>query len=231
MLYDVSERRRGRPGPVGGLRHRASTEGPGAGAHPRRRADRLALRARRLRGRPAGCALPRDHRRRRRGAGAPADYVGDAATPTVPVVRVVASLRVSDHDSDADPYALAPRPPPLSPRPPASTAIDVALVLGSGWAPAADMLGRDRSPSGRSPTCPASPPRPWPVTAGRSARSGPASRRLLVFLGAPTSTRAAASTPVVHGVRTAAAAGLPDVVLTNGCGGLRPEPGRRARRC
>ena len=39
---------------------------------------------------------------------------------------------------------------------------------------------------------------------------------------APTSTRAAASRAVVHGVRTAAAAGCRTVVLTNGCGGLRP---------
>jgi purine-nucleoside phosphorylase len=46
---------------------------------------------------------------------------------------------------------------------------DVAVVLGSGWAPAADALG---SPDAevRSPSWPGSPRRPPRGTAARSAR-------------------------------------------------------------
>ena len=59
---------------------------------------------------------------------------------------------------------------------------DVAVVLGSGWRPAADVLGRPRT-SCRWPSCPASWPRPWPGTAAPSGRCRSAGRRVLVLLG------------------------------------------------
>jgi purine-nucleoside phosphorylase len=52
----------------------------------------------------------------------------------------------------------------------------------------------------------------------RSVRAG--DRRLLVFLGRTHLYEGLGVRAVVHGVRTAAAAGARVVVLTNGCGGL-----------
>jgi purine-nucleoside phosphorylase len=54
----------------------------------------------------------------------------------------------------------------------------------------------------------------------RSVRAG--DQRLLVFLGRNHLYEGLGVEPVVHGVRTAAAAGCRVVVLTNGCGGLDP---------
>jgi purine-nucleoside phosphorylase len=103
---------------------------------------------------------------------------------------------------------------------------DVALVLGSGWAPAADLLGETLAdvPAAELPGFHAS------GIAGhsgsiRSVAIGSSGRRALV-LGARThlyedrGVRA-----VAHGVRVAAAAGCSTVVLTNGCGGLDPAWG------
>ena len=47
-------------------------------------------------------------------------------------------------------------------------------------------------------------------------------RRLLIFLGRTHFYEGKGVAAVVHGVRTAAAAGVKTLVLTNGCGGLNP---------
>ena len=60
-----------------------------------------------------------------------------------------------------------------------------------------------------------------PGTPGGSGRVAVGGRGCWCCWAAPTSTRAAASRPVAHGVRTAAAAGCRTVVLTNAAGGLR----------
>lgn len=97
---------------------------------------------------------------------------------------------------------------------------DIALVLGSGWGEAADLLG--------DTTCTISaadiPGFSAPSVAGhvgtiRSVLLDDGRRALI--LGARThfyEGKGVAS--VVHGVRTAAAAGATTMVLTNGCGGL-----------
>ncbi|OII70226.1 MULTISPECIES: purine-nucleoside phosphorylase [unclassified Streptomyces] len=97
---------------------------------------------------------------------------------------------------------------------------DVALVMGSGWAPAADALG---SPEHEFPVTelPGFPP---PAVEGhggklRSYRIG--DKRALVFLGRTHFYEGRGVAAVAHGVRTAVAAGCKTVVLTNGCGGLR----------
>lgn len=97
---------------------------------------------------------------------------------------------------------------------------DVALVLGSGWLPAVDALGETVAEVSMSDLPHFAPP----AVAGhagkvRSVRAG--DRRLLVFLGRTHLYEGHGVRPVVHGVRTAAAAGCRAVVLTNGCGGLR----------
>ncbi|NUS10885.1 MAG: purine-nucleoside phosphorylase [Streptomyces sp.] len=104
---------------------------------------------------------------------------------------------------------------------------DVALVMGSGWVPAADELG---TPDVELPITDL-PGFPAPSVAGhsgrlRSVRIGGV--RALVFLGRTHLYEGRGVASVVHGVRTAVAAGCKTVVLTNGCGGLRPgyRPGQ-----
>src|SRR4051812_431655 len=96
---------------------------------------------------------------------------------------------------------------------------DAAVVLGSGWLPAADALGRPRAELSTTDLPGFAPP----AVAGHAGkvRSVPAGdRNLLVFLGRTHLYEGRGVRPVVHGVRTAAAAGCRVVVLTNGCGGL-----------
>ncbi len=99
---------------------------------------------------------------------------------------------------------------------------DVALVLGSGWSAAADLIG-ETTHTLNATNVPgfAAPAVEGHVGTIRSVLT-PAGQRVLI-LGARThfyEGRGVAS--VVHGVRTAAAAGVKTLVLTNGCGGLNP---------
>jgi purine-nucleoside phosphorylase len=99
---------------------------------------------------------------------------------------------------------------------------DVAVVMGSGWAPAADAFGAAAGSvaigelSGFAA--------PTAVGHGGEVRSVEAGgRRVLLFLGRTHLYEGRGVEPVVHGVRTAAAAGVRTVVLTNAAGGLAPE--------
>src|SRR6188472_2278922 len=103
---------------------------------------------------------------------------------------------------------------------------DVALVLGSGWLPAVDALGEAVAEISTTDLPGFAPP----AVAGhagkiRSVRSG--EKNLLVFVGRTHFYEGLGVRAVVHGVRTASAAGCRCVVLTNGCGGLdeRWSPG------
>jgi purine-nucleoside phosphorylase len=100
---------------------------------------------------------------------------------------------------------------------------DVALVLGSGWAPAGELLGETLAevPNSEVPGFRAA------AVAGhvgtiRSVRIGDSDRRALVFGTRTHFYEGHGVRTVVHGVRTAAAAGCRVLVLTNGCGGLNP---------
>ncbi|HEX2575834.1 MAG TPA: purine-nucleoside phosphorylase [Aquihabitans sp.] len=97
---------------------------------------------------------------------------------------------------------------------------DVAVVLGSGWKPAADRMGEvvaelpiaelggfpDASVVGHGSTV-------------RSIRNG--DRRVLAFMGRVHLYEGHHPNVVAHGVRTAVRAGCRAVVLTNAAGGLR----------
>ncbi len=92
--------------------------------------------------------------------------------------------------------------------------------MGSGWLPAVDALG-EATAEVSSTDLPGFAP---PAVAGhagkiRSVRAG--DKQLLVFLGRTHFYEGHGVRAVVHGVRTAAAAGCRTVVLTNGCGGLK----------
>ncbi|WP_224392107.1 purine-nucleoside phosphorylase [Pseudonocardia sp. ICBG1293] len=96
---------------------------------------------------------------------------------------------------------------------------DVAVVLGSGWRPAADVLGTPDSevPMAELPGFVA----PSAVGHGGTARSlRIGDTRVLVLLGRTHLYEGHGMDPVVHGVRTAAAAGVRTVVLTNAAGGI-----------
>ena len=103
---------------------------------------------------------------------------------------------------------------------------DIALVMGSGWLPAVDALG-EATAEISSTELPGFAPPAVEGHAGklRSVRAG--DKNLLVFLGRTHFYEGLGVRAVVHGVRTAAAAGCGVVVLTNGCGGLdeRWSPG------
>ena len=119
----------------------------------------------------------------------------------------------------------------------------VALALGSGWAPAADLLGETVAevPAEEIPGFNLSAV-PGHLSTLRSIRIAPASNRpagdgqtdrdprdrYALVLGSRTHYYEGRGVrAVAHGVRTAAAAGCSTVVLTNGCGGLNPtwKPG------
>lgn len=104
---------------------------------------------------------------------------------------------------------------------------DVAIVMGSGWAPAAARLGTPSAEVAMADL----PGFVAPSVAGHSGRalSIPiGNKRVLALLGRTHFYEGFGVAPVVHGVRTAVAAGAQLVVLTNAAGGLRADmrPGR-----
>lgn len=101
---------------------------------------------------------------------------------------------------------------------------DIALVLGSGWSAAADLLGETLA------DIPADELTGFhvPAVAGhvgriRSVRLAATGKTALI-LGARTHYYEGKGVrAVVHPIRAAAAAGAGTIVLTNGCGGLNPD--------
>jgi purine-nucleoside phosphorylase len=96
---------------------------------------------------------------------------------------------------------------------------DIAVVLGSGWRPAADVLG---IPSIEIPfTALSGFVAPQVIGhAGKLRSVQLGDRRILVLLGRTHSYEGHGVAQVVHGVRTACAAGVRVVVLTNAAGGI-----------
>lgn len=99
---------------------------------------------------------------------------------------------------------------------------DVAVVLGSGWAPAADHLGEAAAVIHMGELAGFPPP----SVAGhagviRSVDVG--GRRALVLVGRSHLYEGLGVDAVVHGVRTAVAAGCSIIVLTNAAGGVDPD--------
>jgi purine-nucleoside phosphorylase len=96
---------------------------------------------------------------------------------------------------------------------------DAAVVLGSGWAPAADALGE---PAAEIPLADLGgfpePTVPGHLPLARSVAIGPL--RVLAFLGRTHLYEGHPVQAVVHGVRTAVLAGCRVVVLTNASGGI-----------
>ena len=136
----------------------------------------------------------------------------------------------------ADPYAAATASAARLAELTGQPAHDVAVVLGSGWAAAADAL------SAAATDCAATDPGAVmtsgaaevplaelggfapPTVAGHLPRVrsiGIGGLRVLVFLGRTHLYEGHPADTVVHGVRTAVAAGCRVIVLTNAAGGIR----------
>ncbi|GAC86259.1 purine-nucleoside phosphorylase [Gordonia paraffinivorans] len=103
-----------------------------------------------------------------------------------------------------------------------AAAHEVAVILGSGWAPAADAFGTPI----RSLPMSSIPGFTPPSAAGHggvihSVHIG--TRRVLLMLGRIHAYEGHDLARVVHPVRTAAAAGAHTVILTNAAGGLRED--------
>jgi purine-nucleoside phosphorylase len=97
---------------------------------------------------------------------------------------------------------------------------DIAVVMGSGWAPAAQTLGVAQAEVPVTDL----PGFSVPVVTGHSGRIRSLTvhgHRVLVFLGRTHLYEGRGVAQVVHGVRVAAAAGCRTVILTNAAGGLR----------
>lgn len=99
---------------------------------------------------------------------------------------------------------------------------DIAMVLGSGWGGAAELIGETVAevPAAELPGFSA-PAVPGHSPVIRSIRL-PDDRHALVLGSRTHLYEGKGVRRVVHGIRTAAAAGAGVVVLTNGCGGLDP---------
>jgi purine-nucleoside phosphorylase len=125
-------------------------------------------------------------------------------------------------DPATDPFAVAEQAAAVIAERTGAERHDVALVLGSGWGQTADLVGETLATVDQSEV----PAFLGAAVAGhsssiRSVAIGDTGRRALVFGTRTHFYEGRGVRAVVHGVRTAAAAGCRAVVLTNGCGGLR----------
>jgi purine-nucleoside phosphorylase len=102
---------------------------------------------------------------------------------------------------------------------------NVAVVLGSGWLPAAEILteAASRRADISLDDLGGFPPATVPGHTRRARSLTVGSLELLLYLGRVHGYEGYEPAQVVHGVRTACAAGVETVVLTNAAGGLRAD--------
>jgi purine-nucleoside phosphorylase len=101
-----------------------------------------------------------------------------------------------------------------------SDAHDVAVVLGSGWRPAADLIGAPAAEVAMA-DLPGFVPPSVQGHGGTIRSVAVGERRVLVLLGRTHLYEGHGTGSVVQGIRTVAAAGCRTVVLTNAAGGIR----------
>ncbi|MGV0715443.1 purine-nucleoside phosphorylase [Mycolicibacterium sp. XJ662] len=99
---------------------------------------------------------------------------------------------------------------------------DVAVILGSGWAPAVEALGAAAAEIGVAELPGFTPPTAQ-GHGGRLLSTRIGERQVLVFVGRIHAYEGHELRHVVHPVRAACAAGVRTVVLTNAAGGLRND--------
>jgi purine-nucleoside phosphorylase len=128
---------------------------------------------------------------------------------------------VTTRDNGPDPYSLARDAAMALASATGVERHDVAVILGSGWVPAADALGTTVADIEAS-SLPGFRPPAADGHHGRIRSVNVEGTPVLVFLGRTHLYEGHGVDAVVHAVRTAAAAGCRVIVLTNGCGGLDP---------
>ncbi|WP_353509179.1 purine-nucleoside phosphorylase [Intrasporangium sp.] len=128
------------------------------------------------------------------------------------------------NDPATDPFEVAKQAAAVIAERTGAARHDVALVLGSGWRQAGDLIGETvatvdnadvpgfyaAAVEGHSRTM-------------QSVAIGDTGRRALVYGSRTHFYEGRGVRPVVHAVRTAHAAGCSTIILTNGCGGLNPQ--------
>lgn len=127
-------------------------------------------------------------------------------------------------DQAEDPFVLAQHSAESIKKHSGIDKYDIALVLGSGWGDAADIIGEtiDEVPAQEVPgfSAPAVVGHTATMRTIRVAGSG----KIALVLGSRTHFYEGKGVrAVAHGMRTAAALGCEQVVLTNGCGGMNIE--------
>ena len=127
-------------------------------------------------------------------------------------------------DPATDPFAVADAAAAVIRERTGVAAHDVALVLGSGWRQTGDLICETLATIDNTDV----PGFAKAAVAGhsgvmRSVAIGDTGRRALVYGTRTHYYEGHGVRAVVHGIRTAAAAGCRTVVITNGCGGLREE--------
>src|SRR6476659_1866919 len=155
----------------------------------------------------------------------PSDPGGRGRPPGSDLARVLSVTRTHRDLSDpsTDPFDVAADAADLIAEATGAPRHDVALVLGSGWGQTADLIGETLATVENADV----PGFHRAAVAGhsgtmRSVAIGDTGRRALVFGTRTHFYEGRGVRAVVHGVRTAAAAGCSTLVLTNGCGGLNP---------
>ena len=99
---------------------------------------------------------------------------------------------------------------------------DVAVVLGSGWVPAAELLGETTAEFPVT-DLPGFAPPAVEGHAGRFRSIDADGTRVLAFMGRTHLYEERGVDAVTHAVRTAHFGGCTTIILTNGCGGLDPN--------
>lgn len=125
---------------------------------------------------------------------------------------------------DSDPQALATRAAERIAELTGVDRHDVAVVLGSGWGGAAELLGETIAIIDATEV-PGFTASGVPGHSGtlRSIKIAGSDAHALVLAARTHLYEHRGTAAVAHGVRTAAATGATSIVLTNGCGGLNVE--------
>jgi purine-nucleoside phosphorylase len=128
------------------------------------------------------------------------------------------------NDPATDPFEVAKQAAAVIAERTGAARHDVALVLGSGWRQAGDLIGETvaRVDNADVPGFYAAAVEGHSRTM-QSVAIGDTGRRALVYGSRTHFYEGRGVRPVVHAVRTAHAAGCSTIILTNGCGGLNPQ--------
>jgi len=140
----------------------------------------------------------------------------------------VTTAAIDLNDPATDPFEVAQQAAAVIADRSGAARHDVAVVLGSGWKEAGDLIGETLATIDNAEV----PGFLVPTVEGhartmRSVAIGDTGGRALVYGTRTHFYEGHGVRPVVHAIRTAHAAGCTTVVLTNGCGGLNTawQPG------